>query len=112
MSINSSINSISEPGDSHKIVLPYIRRLQKFTMNNIPNEVFVTSDQRICMNEIAKVDKNLLDETVRQFIINNKLNENETLKNISQLREIFTEELTKVYVNLPGDNNEDEEWEN
>ncbi|RIA86457.1 RNA dependent RNA polymerase-domain-containing protein [Glomus cerebriforme] len=115
MNINSSIssiNSLNEPGDSHKVVLPYIRRLQKFTMNDIPgcNELFVTSDQRICMNEIAKVDSNLLDKTVRQFIVNNKLNENETLKNISQLREIFMEELTKVYVNLPGDNN-DEEWE-
>src|SRR5436305_1344254 len=116
MNFNSSIssmNSFGEPGDSHKIVLPYIRRLQKFSMNNIPdhNELFVTSEQRVCMNEIAKVDPNLLDETVRKFIINNKLNENGTLRNISQLREIFMEELTKAYVNLPEDNNEDEEWE-
>jgi hypothetical protein len=116
MNVNSSLfsmNSLSETGDSHKVVLPYIRRLQKFTMNNIPgcNELFVTSEQRFCMNEIAKVDTNLLDKTVRQFIINNKLNEKGTLKNISKLREIFSEDLTKVFAHLPEDNNEDEEWE-
>src|ERR1043165_9470240 len=112
--MNCNFNSsFSEPGESHKIVLSYIRRLQKFTMNNIlgSSELFVTSEQRVCMNEIAKVDPNLLDETVRQFIINNKVNENDTLKNISQLREIFMEDLTKAYINLPGDDNEDEEWE-
>ncbi|CAB5364979.1 unnamed protein product [Rhizophagus irregularis] len=82
-------------------------------MNNIPgcNELFVTSEQRFCMNEIAKADKNLLDKTVRQFIIKNKLNENGTFKNISKLRDIFSEDLTKVFAHLPEDNNEDEEWE-
>jgi hypothetical protein len=82
-------------------------------MNNIPgcNELFVTSEQRFCMNETAKADKNLLDKTVRQFIIKNKLNENGTFKNISKLRDIFSEDLTKVFAHLPEDNNEDEEWE-
>ncbi|CAB4401014.1 unnamed protein product [Rhizophagus irregularis] len=113
MNVNSSLFSMNESGDTHKIVLPYIRRLQKFTMNNIPgcNELFVTSEQRFCMNEIAKADKNLLDKTVRQFIIKNKLNEHGTFKNISKLRDIFSEDLTKVFAHLPEDNNEDEEWE-
>ncbi|GES84689.1 RNA-dependent RNA polymerase RdRP [Rhizophagus clarus] len=115
MNVNSSpfsINSPSEVSESHKIVLPYIRRLQKFTMNDIPgcNELFVTSDQRFCMNEIAKVDRKLLDMTVRQFIVKNKLNENGTIKDISKLREMLTEDLTKVFTHLPEDDN-DEEWE-
>ena len=62
------------------------------------------------MNEIASADPNLLDDIVRQFIINNNLNEPNS-KNILQLREIFIGELIKVYINLPGFSDEDEEWE-
>src|SRR5688572_3074483 len=61
------------------------------------------------MNEIARIDPKLLDTTVRQFIIENKPMEKE--KNISNLREIFTEYLTNICVNLPGNSDEDEEWE-
>ncbi len=109
----SSLNSLGEPEDVHKIVLTYARRLEKVT-KCVPgrinsNEIFVTNDQRIYMNEIARVDRDLLDETVRRFIINNKLNESS--KTISQLREIFMEELIRVYVNIPGYSDEDEEWE-
>src|SRR5436305_7014263 len=105
MSIDFSLSSLDEPEESHKIVLKYTRRLEKAT-KNIPgrinsSELFVTSDQRSYMNEIASVDPNLLDDTVRQFIINNKLSEINS-KNILQLRETFIEELIKVYVNLPG----------
>ncbi|PKC08489.1 hypothetical protein RhiirA5_399269 [Rhizophagus irregularis] len=110
--------NMSLPRNNPEVHPPYwgilsLNGLQKFTMNNIPgcNELFVTSEQRFCMNEIAKADKNLLDKTVRQFIIKNKLNENGTFKNISKLRDIFSEDLTKVFAHLPEDNNEDEEWE-
>ncbi|CAG8619159.1 7239_t:CDS:2 [Funneliformis mosseae] len=61
------------------------------------------------MNEIAKADPDLLDVTVRRFITHNKINE--TSKNIIQLRELFTEELIRVSVNIPGYSDEDEEWE-
>ncbi|CAB4440090.1 unnamed protein product [Rhizophagus irregularis] len=40
MNVNSSlfsINPLIESNDTHKIVLPYIRRLQKFTMNSVTN---------------------------------------------------------------------------
>ncbi|CAB4493361.1 unnamed protein product [Rhizophagus irregularis] len=82
---------MSLPRNNPEVHPPYwgilsLNGLQKFTMNNIPgcNELFVTSEQRFCMNEIAKADKNLLDKTVH---------------------------LTKVFAHLPEDNNEDEEWE-
>ena len=74
------------------------------------NEMFATSEQRTCMNKIARVDPALLDETVCQFIFKNNLTDKTTPKGLSQLREILTQELTKAYVNLPGDDNEDEEW--
>ncbi|EXX67685.1 hypothetical protein RirG_112190 [Rhizophagus irregularis DAOM 197198w] len=83
--------NMSLPRNNPEVHPPYwgilsLNGLQKFTMNNIPgcNELFVTSEQRFCMNEIAKADKNLLDKTVH---------------------------LTKVFAHLPEDNNEDEEWE-
>ncbi|CAI2192044.1 20001_t:CDS:2, partial [Funneliformis geosporum] len=54
-------------------------------------------------------DPSLLDVTIRRFIMQNKINE--TSKNIIQLREILTEELIRVTVNIPGYSDEDEEWE-
>jgi hypothetical protein len=113
MSIDTSLSSFDELEDSHKIVLKYTRRLEKATKNIHgrinSNELFVTSEQRFYMNEIARADPNLLDDIVSQLIKNNKLNETAS-KNIIQLREIFMEELLKVYVNLPF-SDEDEEWE-
>jgi hypothetical protein len=114
MSTDSSLSPLNEPEEIHKVVLKYVRRLEKAT-KNIPgrinsSELFVTSDQRSYMNEIANVDPNLLDDIVRQFIVNNKLSETNS-KDILQLREIFVGELIKVYVNLPGFSDDDEEWE-
>src|SRR6266498_1146334 len=114
MNNNSTIIPLNEPSDCHKIVLTYIRRLEKFTRNipgRNPNELFVTSDQRSYMNEIAKVDPVLLDSTVRRFIIENKLTEKTPSRNIPELREILMEDLTRVSVLLPGHSDEDEEWE-
>src|SRR5207247_5004633 len=70
-------------------------------------DLFVKSEQRIYMIEIARADPKLLDTTVFHFIQENKQTEN--LKNISNLRETFTEKLIKICTSLPGD--EDEEWE-
>ncbi|PKY14079.1 hypothetical protein RhiirB3_399794, partial [Rhizophagus irregularis] len=64
----TSISSLDEYEleDSHKIVLKYTRRLEKATKNIHgrinSNEPFVTSEQRTYMNEIARVDPNLLDD--------------------------------------------------
>ena len=56
-------------------MLKCTRRLEKATKNINgrinSNELFVTSDQRFYMNEIARVDPNLLDDIVRQLITNN-----------------------------------------
>jgi hypothetical protein len=102
-------NSTLYLNEPHKIVLTYTRRLEKAT-KNIPgrinsDELFVTSDQRFYMNEIAKIDPNLLDTTIRQFILENKSTEK---VNISNLREIFMERLK---VNLSGHSDEYEDWE-
>ncbi|CAG8543731.1 4237_t:CDS:1 [Funneliformis caledonium] len=115
MNINSTISSLNEPGDIHKTVSTYIRRLEKIT-KHIPgrinlDEVFVTRDHRNFMTEIATVDPDLLDSTVRRFTVENKLKETMPSKNIPELREMFMEELIKVSVNLPGHSDEDEEWE-
>ncbi|RIA95241.1 RNA dependent RNA polymerase-domain-containing protein [Glomus cerebriforme] len=114
MSFDTSLSSFDELDDSHKIVLKYTRRLEKATKNvqgrMNSNELFVTSDHRVYMNELARVDPNLLDDIVRQLIINyNKINE--PSKNISQLRETFMVELMKAYGNLPGLFDDDEDWE-
>ena len=53
------------------------------------------------MNEIARVDPNLLDDSSSTYNkqYSSKLSET-TPKNIIKLREIFTEELIKVHQNL------------
>ncbi|GBC02694.1 hypothetical protein RclHR1_04760009 [Rhizophagus clarus] len=114
MSIDTSLSSLDELEDSHKIVLKKcMRSLEKATKNVhgriSSSELFVTSEQRFYMTEIARADPNLLDDIVSQLIKNNKLNET-TSKDITQLRVIFMEELLKVYANLPF-SDEDEEWE-
>lgn len=108
-------NSPSE-FDYHKAVLSSIRRLNNATRNFPgrvnPDDVFVTNDQRYYMYEIVKTDPESLNNTIRQFIhfINDiKLTEK---INISQLHEIFTENLIRAYSNLPGCSDDDDEWLN
>src|ERR1051325_3228031 len=112
MSTDSSSSSPDKLEESYKMVLKCTRQLEIATKGILgrknSTELFVTSDQRAYMNEIASADPILLGDVVRQFI--NNLNET-TSKNFLQLREIFIEELIKAYIDLPGFSDQDEEWE-
>ncbi|PKY40589.1 RdRP-domain-containing protein [Rhizophagus irregularis] len=106
-------NSPSE-FDYHKAILSSIRRLNNATKNFPgrinPDDVFVTNDQRYYMYEIVKTDPESLNNTIRQFIhfINDIKLTGEI--NISQLHEMFTENLIRAYSNLPGGSDDDDEW--
>ncbi|CAB4380254.1 unnamed protein product [Rhizophagus irregularis] len=106
-------NSPSE-FDYHKAILSSIKRLNNATKNFPgrinPDDVFVTNDQRYYMYEIVKTDPESLNNTIRQFIhfINDIKSTGEI--NISQLHEMFTENLIRAYSNLPGGSDDDDEW--